>query len=110
MDFPKTRSAPKAEEYSLPGNMPKFQARRLLRDREGGLWIGTGAQGLIHVHHGRADVLRQSDGLSGDSVQALFEDREGDIWVATNNGLDRFRDFAVPTYSGSQGLSNSVVM
>ncbi|HXB71083.1 MAG TPA: two-component regulator propeller domain-containing protein [Candidatus Acidoferrales bacterium] len=100
----------KAEAYTLPGNIPNFHARRLLRDREGGLWIGTAAQGLIHVHHGRTDVFRQSDGLSGDSVQALFEDREGDIWVSTNNGLDRFRDFAVPTYSGSQGLSNSAVM
>jgi signal transduction histidine kinase/ligand-binding sensor domain-containing protein len=100
----------KAEAYSIPGNVPKVHARRLLRDREGGLWIGTGAQGLIHVHHGRADVLRQSDGLSGDDVLVLFEDREGDIWVATNGGLDRFRDFAVPTYSGTQGLSNSTVM
>ena len=43
------------------------------------------------------------------SSQRLFEDREGNIWVATVDGLDRFRDFAVPTISVKQGLSNAIV-
>jgi hypothetical protein len=34
---------------------------------------------------------------------------EGDIWVATLDGLDRFRDLAVPTISVKQGLSNATV-
>jgi len=54
-------------------------------------------------------VFSPSDGLSGDHIQALFEDREGDIWVATNGGLDRFRDFAVVTFSVAQGLSHENV-
>ena len=40
------------------------------------------------------------------SVSALLEDREGSIWVATVDGLDRFRDFAIPTISVQQGLSS----
>ena len=64
-------------------------------------------RGLLHVHEGRTDLFAQSDGLSGDSVTRLFEDREGNIWVATIDGLDRFRDFAVPTISVKQGLSNA---
>src|SRR6185503_19887791 len=47
-----------------------------------------------------------AEGLSGESVTALFEDREGNVWVATDDGLDRFRDFAVPTISIQQGLSS----
>jgi signal transduction histidine kinase/ligand-binding sensor domain-containing protein len=99
----------KAEAYSVPGTLGKVRAHRLLRDHEGGLWIGTLGQGLVHVHQGRTDVFVQSDGLSGDSVYRLFEDREGNIWAATNGGLDRFRDFAVPTFSVNQGLSNAGV-
>src|SRR4029077_3516311 len=38
-----------------------------------------------------------------------FEDREGNIWVATIEGLDRFREFAVPTISAQQGLSSQGV-
>lgn len=49
-------------------------------------------------------------GLSGDFIDNLFQDREGNIWVATRDGLDRFRDFAVPTISVAQGLSNTTAV
>jgi ligand-binding sensor domain-containing protein/signal transduction histidine kinase len=81
-------------------------SNKLLRDRDGGLWIGTHERGLIHVHHGRTDVFRKSDGLSGDIIAGLFEDREGDIWVSTSGGLDRFRELSVTTISVRQGLSS----
>jgi len=99
----------KIEDYPLPGNVNDVKTHRMLRDRDGGLWLGTFSSGLMHVHQGRTDVLSSSDGLSGNDVGALFEDREGNIWVATNNGLDRFRDVAVAAFSVNQGLSNEVV-
>jgi len=99
----------KSEVYPLPGVTKQFTPYRLLRDRNGGLWIGTTDQGLLHVHQGRTDQFGRSDGLSGDFVENLLEDREGNIWVATDNGLDRFRDFAVPTISARQSLSNAGV-
>jgi len=81
-------------------------SNRLLRDRDGGLWIGTVEHGLIHEHQGRTDVFRRADGLSGDVILDLFEDREGNIWVATTGGLDRFRELPVSTLSVKQGLSS----
>ena len=99
----------KIEPYSLPEVTGKFTAYTMLRDRDGGLWVGTNSQGLLHVHDGKTDAFGRAEGLSGDRVSALFEDREGDVWVATLNGLDRLRDYAVPTFSGRQGLSDSVV-
>src|SRR5271165_2923209 len=94
----------RAEAYPLPAGQ---EPTHLLRDRNGGLWIGTADRGLLHVHEGRTDLFARSDGLSGDFVQSIFEDREGNVWVATLDGLDRFRDFAVPTISVKQGLSNA---
>jgi PAS domain S-box-containing protein len=99
----------KAELYPLAGVGRKFKPGRLLRDRNGGLWIGTRDRSLLHVHKGKTDVFTPSDGLSGDRVASLFEDREGDIWVATIDGLDRFREFAVPTISVKQGLSDPLI-
>ncbi|MGA7410674.1 MAG: two-component regulator propeller domain-containing protein, partial [Bryobacteraceae bacterium] len=84
-------------------------SNKLLRDHDGGLWIGTHQRGLIHVHQGRADVLTKSDGLSGDITCSLFEDREGNVWVATSGGLDRFRELPVTTVSTKQGLSSDAV-
>jgi signal transduction histidine kinase/ligand-binding sensor domain-containing protein len=100
----------KIEAYPLSRKVPQFTVETtLLRDHDGGLWIATEDLGIVHVHQGKTDVFKQSDGLSGDTVSCLFEDREGTIWVGTFNGLDRFRDFAVATYSLKQGLSNALV-
>ena len=99
----------KSEPYPLPAGVP-FQPYKLFRERDGGLWIGALVDsGLLHLHEGRADLFNRTDGLSGPSVLSFFEDREGNIWVATEDGLDKFRDFAIPTFSVQQGLSSEGV-
>lgn len=99
----------KTEAYPLSGVEGKFRARRIRRDRDGGLWIGTNDRGLVHAYRGRADVYGSPEGLSGDNIYAIFEDRENNIWVSTINGLDRFREFAVATFGKNQGLGDGAV-
>ena len=98
------------EAYTIPGSGQQSLPNRLLRDRKGGLWIGTFGGGLLHVHQGRADTFVQADGLSSNVIIRFFEDREGNVWVATGGGLDRFRDFPVHTISKKQGLSSAPVL
>jgi signal transduction histidine kinase/ligand-binding sensor domain-containing protein len=92
--------------YPLPATMRESYAKRLLRDRDGGLWVEVAGRGIVHLHQGRTDAFSQSDGLTGDGILDFFEDREGSIWVATTNGLDRFRELPVVTYSTKQGFSS----
>jgi signal transduction histidine kinase/ligand-binding sensor domain-containing protein len=100
-------SGGRVQPYPVPG-FPRIPGSTwLLRDRDGGLWIGTNDLGILHVHQGRTDVFSRSEGLSGESIASLFEDREGNVWAATNGGLDRFREFAISTVSVSQGLSSA---
>src|SRR5208337_3117842 len=73
--------------YPLQGAPSPLTARSVLRDRHGGLWIGTQAHGLVHSYEGKNFLFTQADGLTADLIVALFEDREGTIWVATPNGL-----------------------
>ena len=80
---------------------------QILRDRDGALWVATPDRGLVHIHQGKTDVFSEADGLSGDTVTGLLEDREGDVWAVTTNGIDRFREYAVPNISIKQGLSNT---
>jgi len=80
------------------------QSNRLLRDRDGGLWVATESQGLLHVKDGRTDAFTHADGLSGNISCALFEDHEGNIWYASEKGLDRFRKLPVTTFSTKQGM------
>jgi signal transduction histidine kinase/ligand-binding sensor domain-containing protein len=86
----------------------EVNSNKLLRDRDGGIWIGAVARGLIHLHNGRTDVFTRSDGLSGDVIFNFLEDREGNIWVTTAGGLDRFRELPVTTVSAPQGLSSAI--
>jgi ligand-binding sensor domain-containing protein len=80
----------KLETHPYPASARNVAGVRLLRDRDGGVWIGTDGGGVVHLHQGRAEVFPQADGLFGDLVTSLFEDREGNVWVATLGGLDRF--------------------
>jgi signal transduction histidine kinase/ligand-binding sensor domain-containing protein len=81
-------------------------SNRLLRDRDGGLWIGSVERGILHVHQGRADVFSRADSLSGDVILSMFEDREGNVWVASTGGLDRFRELPVSTVALKQGVAS----
>jgi signal transduction histidine kinase/ligand-binding sensor domain-containing protein len=100
----------KFERYPFPAGL-RFSPSKLLRDRDGGLWIGALVdQGLLHIHQGKTDLFTPPEGvfgdLSGHQVRRFFEDREGSIWVSTPSGLDRFREFAIPAVSVPQGLSS----
>lgn len=84
------------------------KANKLLRDRDGGLWIGTEGLGIIHVKDGLADTFTRAEGLSGNIACSLFEDREGNIWFGSEKGLDRFHKLPVTTLSMQQGVPNEV--
>ncbi len=76
----------------------------LMFDRDGDLWVGTIGKGLFRVHGKVVDHYDHTNGLSGDSVWALFEDREGIVWAGTTSGIDSFRDPRVATFSPTEGL------
>jgi signal transduction histidine kinase/ligand-binding sensor domain-containing protein len=100
----------KLVDYPLHGVPSPLTAAHVLRDRNGGLWIGTNAHGLVHSFEGETSIFTHSDGMSSDRVVALFEDREGTIWVATPDGLDQFRESPVGSLSQREGLSSAIAM
>ena len=97
------------EPFPVDGGLKQVRPTALLRDRRGGLWIGTQGNGVLHVRDGRTHRFGRIDGLSGTAVVDIFEDREGNVWVATLGGLDRFRDIAVGRLS-TRGLDNNAVL
>ena len=53
-----------SEAYPLPAG---FQPHRLLRDHDGGLWIGALVdKGLLHIHEGRTDRFSQPKACQAD--------------------------------------------
>ena len=92
--------------FQAPGfDGSKVRASKLFLDRNHSLWIGTDDKGLYRIHDGVADHYGSAEGLSGNMIYDMFEDRDGNFWVATNKGLDFFRDTPVVSFSTDQGLS-----
>jgi len=94
------------QPYVAPGLDGRKLALSLVYvDRNGALWAGTQDEGLYRVHEGRVEHFRARDGLSGDTIQGLFEDREGNFWVMTTRGVESFRDLRVASVTSREGLS-----
>ena len=60
------------------------QCRILFVDRDGGLWIGTNGDGLLHIQDGPVHMFTTADGLRSHVVMAALTDHSGKLWVATN--------------------------
>ena len=86
----------------------KLSVTSLMFDHDGNLWVGTDAKGLFRIHGNVVDHYDHTEGLSGDSVWALFEDREGIVWAGTTSGIDSFRDPRVTTFSALEGLGKDL--
>ncbi len=81
----------------------------LLVDRHNSLWIGTGDAGLYRIRDNEVDHFVREDGLTGNSVECLYEDAEENLWVVTARGMDVFRDTKVAAFSTREGLSSDRV-
>lgn len=95
-------------EYSVDGfHSSTLRANHLLVDVDGALWITTENDGLYRISKGIVDHFSKNDGLSGRRAGTIIQDREGNVWVATDGGLDMFRNLAVTSYSVDEGLSSA---
>ncbi len=82
----------------------------LLVDKKGSLWIGTLGGGLNRYEDGKFTVFTTEDGLSADSVGAIFEGQDGSLWIGTlGGGLNRYKDGIFTTYTTKEGLSSNFV-
>ena len=84
-----------AEAVGGPGSPLRTPLRQMLRGRDGTLWIGSNASGLLEVPAGSAAARQylpqpgDPESLSDAMVHTVLEDRRDRLWVGTDNGLNR---------------------
>ncbi len=71
----------------------------LFEDREGNLWIGTHAYGLIRAHEQIVNPLSIQTGLQKANIYPVMEDRAGAVWLGVwNLGLARIQAGVVTNF------------
>ena len=77
--------------------------------RDGGLWIGSPSDGLLHRRGGTLTAYSTKNGLPSNAIGDLFEDAAGTLWIATDEtGLVRFKDGRFTSYAAREGLADFV--
>ena len=98
------------------GRLPGFDGDIVysIAGDKSGLWVGRQRGGLTHLRDDGERFLQKTygvaDGLSQESVYAVFPARDGSIWAATlSGGVSRFKDARFTTFTTADGLAaNSV--
>ena len=103
--------------YDADGTRTSFpapnlgQAREMIEDRTGTIWIATIAGGLFHFRPGgEVSVINVTNGLFHNAIRCVIEDREGNIWAGGSlNGLNRFKPQQFFNFGRAEGLPNNSV-
>ncbi len=85
------------------GSASNHDARHVMEDREGDLWIATG--GLAQaLGGGNLEVFTREDGLPDDTVFSIFRDAQGTFWIGTVEGAVRFQGGKWHTLRGTESV------
>lgn len=79
--------------YTIENGMPDIQARVLLEDHKGNIWIGYKNGGLIKMDGENIKEFNRSNGLGSNYILSIDELDDGTIIVGTHSGgLNFIRD------------------
>jgi len=82
----------------------------LLEDLDGALWIGTRGGGLTRLKDGVFVNFGREQGLSDDTIQALWQTADGSLWIGTRGGgLNRYKEGVVTVFTAKDGLSSNII-
>lgn len=73
-------------------NVSKGPARKIFIDREGNLWLGRTADGLIRLLNRRVQVLLVADEGKQVGINSIVEDNKGNIWLTSQRALFHLKD------------------
>jgi signal transduction histidine kinase/ligand-binding sensor domain-containing protein len=78
-------------------------------DREGGFWVGTNGNGLIHLKRRTVHMFTMADGLLSNIAMTVIAGHDGRVWIGSNCGLSVYDGKQFRSYKEKDGLANSCV-
>ncbi|MEM9686217.1 MAG: response regulator [Bacteroidota bacterium] len=100
-----------SEEQAPPYAIPYDHILYFHCDSKGIFWLATQSGGLIRFDPGNGSTRQftTADGLSNNTIYAVYEDDYGKLWLPSNYGLIRFdkNSYRVNTYLKSDGIAHN---
>ncbi len=79
---------------SIENGFPERSLEALLTDRNGNLWIGAEARGLLRLSAGGFVSFGPADGLGNLRIANVFEDRAGEVVIVASDSSRRLYLFS----------------
>ena len=99
------------DTWGIEENLPQSTVVTIIQDKQGYLWMGT-QEGLARFDGVRFKVYnkRNTEQISNNRIQVLYEDSAGNLWIGTNGGgLVRRTNETFTAYTTVDGLSNDII-
>ncbi|MEM9686634.1 MAG: ATP-binding protein, partial [Bacteroidota bacterium] len=99
-----------AKTENTPYHIPYDHLLHFHRDEENILWLATQGGGLIRLDPQNGDYRQftTADGLSDNTIYAVYEDDYSKLWLPSNYGLMQFdkKNHKVNTYLKGDGIAH----
>ena len=97
------------EEFGSLNGLPNRNARALLLDHKGCMWIGTDGGPAVYCD-GHFIENRATKTLGGEQISAITEDSNGTTWLGTrNHGMYAYRGSDLRHFTMSDGLLSNFI-
>ncbi|WP_273447127.1 sensor histidine kinase [Neolewinella agarilytica] len=99
-----------AEKGIVRSKFSKYNVKHFFEDEQGIFWIATANAGLIRWNP-ETDVHRTftiQDGLTNNTLYAVYQDDDGYLWLPSNKGLMRFcpREENIISFHPADGIAH----
>jgi ligand-binding sensor domain-containing protein/anti-sigma regulatory factor (Ser/Thr protein kinase) len=84
--FTKNQEAIVADK-TIPNLFPLAEVVCMYEDKDGGLWAGSGYQGISRFKNGKIFNWRETGFLKDNNCEALYQRADGKLFACTENGV-----------------------
>jgi ligand-binding sensor domain-containing protein/signal transduction histidine kinase len=97
------------ESLSIPGSADGEAVNAILETADGTLWIGTDGLGVLQYSaDGTLVNISERAGRMNERIRNLYQDASGALWIASQNGIERYQNEKLRTFSDAGMISGDI--
>jgi signal transduction histidine kinase/ligand-binding sensor domain-containing protein len=95
------------QKYGLNSDL---QFTNAIQD-EDTLWLATQGNGVFRINNRASKQFSIDNGsLKSNQIHSLYKDKAGNIWICTNNGISRYSNGDITSFTTDNGLNSTITL